>query len=237
MQWVGGGRTAAHLQEGPKVRRGSQWGRQAGWGEVRRWGCFPGCRVATAGAVYGGSGVAQGQGQPQRTGGNSSQIVFTRLVKTVSVETLELPAVVAELESTAWPLISTAKGKLDTLMTGGLWPHLSSAHTAARPLGEAWRMCFRFFFFLIHFFIFQTKLNRSILAAVQLRSTGRRFGEQRYILLKKNLGQKKKKKTNKKNKIKFGWEFLRPVGLWLQHTTSQPESSHESVRIHTCPQA
>lgn len=56
--------------------------------------------MTTAGAVYGG-GVAQGQGQPWRTGGNSRQIVFTRLVKTVSVETLELPAVVAEFESTA----------------------------------------------------------------------------------------------------------------------------------------
>lgn len=56
--------------------------------------------MTTAGAVYGG-GVAQGQGQPRQTGGNSRQIVFTRLVKTVSVETLELPAVVAELESTA----------------------------------------------------------------------------------------------------------------------------------------
>lgn len=130
-------------------RKGPQWGEGPSKGEgqakLRRWGHFPGCRVTTAGVVYGG-GVAQGQGQPRWTGGNSRQIVFTRLVKTVSVETLELPAVVAELESTAWPLISAAKGKLDTLMTSGLWPHLSSAHTAARPLGEAWRMRFNFLF-------------------------------------------------------------------------------------------
>lgn len=93
------GRTAAHLQEGPTARRGSRRERE-GQAQARRRGRFPGCRVTTAGAVYGG-GVAQGQGQPRRTGGNSRQIVFTRLVKTVSVETLELPAVVAELESTA----------------------------------------------------------------------------------------------------------------------------------------
>lgn len=85
-------------RKGPQRGHGPSEGE--GQAKARRWGRFLGCRVTTAGAVYGG-GVAQGQGQHQRTWGNSRQIVFTRLVKTASVETLELPAVVAEFESTA----------------------------------------------------------------------------------------------------------------------------------------
>ena len=86
---TGGARTLAHLQEGPTAKkkvpaRGA--GEAAGllhrlqsdnsWGGVR-W-CGPRARSAW------------------RTGGNSRRIVFTPLVKTATVEMVNVPAVVAD---------------------------------------------------------------------------------------------------------------------------------------------
>ncbi len=86
---TGGARTLAHLQEGPTAKKKVP-ARGAGeaaelfprlqsdnsWGGVR-W-CGPRARSA-----------------PQ-TGGNSRQIVFTPLVKTATVEMLNVPAVVVD---------------------------------------------------------------------------------------------------------------------------------------------
>lgn len=88
---TGGARTLAHLQEGPTAKEKVP---ARGAGEAAGFFFFPGCRVTTAGAVYGG--VAQGQGQPRRPGGNSRRIVFTPLVKTATVEMLNVPAVVVD---------------------------------------------------------------------------------------------------------------------------------------------
>lgn len=86
---TGGARTLAHLQEGPTAKKkvpARGVGEAVGlfpwlqsdnsWGGV--WWCGPRARSA------------------QRTGGNSRQIVFTPLVKTASVEMLNVPAVVAD---------------------------------------------------------------------------------------------------------------------------------------------
>lgn len=63
---TGGARTLAKLQEGPTAKKKGPSKR----GQARRRGpFFPGCRVTTAGAVYGG--VAQGQGQPGGPGGTA----------------------------------------------------------------------------------------------------------------------------------------------------------------------
>lgn len=35
----------------------------------------------------------------------------------------------------------------------------------------------------------------------------------------------------------FLTKFQGEAGVWMKHTESQPESIHESVRIHTCPRA
>lgn len=54
--------------------------------------------MTTAGVVYGG--VAQGQGQPGGPGGRGAgtgrRIVFTPLVKTATVELLNVPAVIVD---------------------------------------------------------------------------------------------------------------------------------------------
>lgn len=86
---TGGARTLAHLQEGPTARekvpaRGASeaaglfpWLQSDNsWGGVR-W-CGPRARSAP------------------RTGGNSSRIVFTPLVKTATVGMLNVPAVVVD---------------------------------------------------------------------------------------------------------------------------------------------
>lgn len=86
---TGGARTLAHLQEGPTAKKkvpASGAGEMAGlfpwlqsgnsWGGVR-W-CGPRARSA------------------RQTRGNSRQIVFTPLVKTATVEILNVPAVVVD---------------------------------------------------------------------------------------------------------------------------------------------
>lgn len=63
---TGGARTLAHLQEGPTAKERVP---ERGKSEAAEF--IPGCRVTTAGLVYGG--VAQGQGQPSGTEGGEQQ--------------------------------------------------------------------------------------------------------------------------------------------------------------------
>lgn len=90
----GGARTTAHLQEGPTAKKKgpNERGRQA-----RRWGFFFFPRLQSDNSWGGVRWCGPRARSAQRTGGNSRRIVFTPLVKTVSVEMLKLPAVVEEL--------------------------------------------------------------------------------------------------------------------------------------------
>ena len=90
---TGGARTLAHLQEGPTAKKKGPSKR--GQATQAAGLSLPCCRVTTAGVVYGS--VAQGQGQPADQGGNSGWIVFTPLVKTPTMETSYVPAVVEGL--------------------------------------------------------------------------------------------------------------------------------------------
>ena len=86
---TGGARTLAKLQEGPTAKKRSQ---QEGASEAA--GLFP--RLQSDNSWGGVRWCGPRARSARRTGGNSRRIVFTALVKTATVETLNVPAAVVE---------------------------------------------------------------------------------------------------------------------------------------------
>lgn len=123
-----------------------------------------------------------------------------------------------------------------SLMTSGLWPHLSPSHTAARPpdtvrvhltpeiydaslrLFVSWEWFVAYLVLIYVFMYIQPEFNFT-----------NNWLLKNYFLFEKS--QWKNRKAFNRNRNFWDW-LVRGCS-----TQSQPQSSHESVRIRTCPRA